>query len=535
MRKRHYHILTILAAALSFVCCGQSEQEPVDEGWGTVVLNVGTIATRGRVIDSDPNSEETADSDDDSSQDDGDKMTSLSVWLVKGDAVYRFRNMDMSGSPAETAECDLGSCARGDYKLYVVANYIGLDSYKDDSTLDAGFKDKSFGTVQSGSSPAYSTAGALAKALNKTDALFTDENGGMPLSYVGDVAVGPGENKIAVELERICARFTVKITNNAVGKNVCINNLTLSDFNPPSGYLFPHTNDSGTNKVPFDEKVDVNFPDVTDDSYAIIRSGASMVLSDLYLFETDGTEDKSIIIRGALYDGNVTPSIAKGEIITYSVGDNTSSITSDKRYLIRSASSSTYYLGTEGTSVRLWPFPNDAEIVNSLDIEDFIWTISGSSNNGWTFFNKKHKVYLTISDQTGESGVGVGNSGVNLQYINNNIYCNYRSWNRWTYYLTNSSNKPSVVTSNQTQWNLREVTTKSDGDAWVFDKNKIKDIFFHSSITHVDKYGVPYLLAQLKRNEHLQMNISVSYSEATGNFDFKLENWYSKKSETTFD
>ena len=528
MRKRQYHILTILAVMFGLAACGQSEQEPVDEGLGTVVLKVGTIATRGTTITS-------ADGDDDSSPDDGDKMTSLSVWLVKGDEVYKFTNMNMSTSPAETAECILGSCARGDYKLYVVANCKDLDSYGNESTLNAGFKDKAFGPIFAGHSPAYSTSGALAKVIDKSYALFTDNNGGMPLSYVGDVAVGPGKNEINVELDRVCARFTVKITNNAIGKKVCINKVTLSNFNPPKGYLFPHTDESGHNSVPFGKNEDVAFPDVTDDNFAIIQPGKSMVLSDLYLFETDGEEDKKITIRGALYNDGVEPFLVSGSITTYTLDGNTSSVNSGNSYLIRSSSSSTYYLGTDGSSVRLWSYPNDAEIVNSPDIGDFIWVIRGGSGS-YTFYNEKYKVYLTISASTGERAVTVSkNSGNSLNYSNKNIFYVYSSWRgSGYYYLTNSSNKPSVVRNNPTQWDLRKVTSNTNS-VQVFDNNKEKDIFFHSSITHVDQYGVPFLLSQLKRNQHLQMEIGVTYSEATGNFDFQLVNWDNKSSETTFD
>lgn len=522
MRKRHYHILTILAAMFGLAGCWQSEQEPVDEGLGTVVLKVGTIATRGTTITS-------ADGDDDSSPDDGDKMTSLSVWLVKGEKVYKFTNMNMSTSPAETAECNLGSCARGDYKLYVVANCKDLDSYGNESTLDADFKDKEFELNSAGSSPAYSTAGALAKVIDKSGALFTDKNGGMPLSYVGDVAVGPGKNEINVELDRVCARFTVKITNNAIGKKVCINKVTLSSFNPLKGYLFPHTDESGHNKVPFSKNEEVAFPDVTDNNFAIIQPGKSMVLSDLYLFETYREDDKEITIRGALYNDGVEPSLASGSITTYTLDGNTSSVNSGNRYLIRSSSSSTYYLGTDGSSVRLWSFPNDTEIVNSPDIGDFIWVIIGGSGS-YTFYNEKYKVYLTITAST--VTVGVSNNRSYLNYNNKNIYYYYSR--RTSYYLTNSSNKPSVVNNNPTQWDLRKVTSNTNS-AQVFDNNKEKDIFFHSSITHVDQYGVPFLLSQLKRNQHLQMEIGVTYSEATGNFDFQLVNWDNESSETTFD
>lgn len=516
MRDRLNHILIAFAAVLVVMAgCTRSEQDSVEDGQGTVVLKIGTaVATRGIT---------SADPDNDHSPDDGDKMTSLSVWLVKDGNVVRFKNMKVETQA--TAECDLGICDRGDYKLYVVANYIELDSYGEGKSLDKNFTDKVLDAITAGNSPAYSSAGALAKVMEKSDTLFTDKKGGMPLSYVGDVSVGPGANLINVELLRVCARFTISVFNNAIGKKVCINKITLSGFNPTVGYLFPHFKSTWVNDVPSEAEgfAEVAFPDVGGARYAIIEAGKSMVIGDYYMYETDDSVDKTFNIRGAIYDENVTPQLEDGDVTAYSLGDNTTSVTSGEKYLIRSASSSTYYLGTEGTDVRLWSYPSDEEVKRSPDIGDFIWTITQSGNNGYTFYNEKFQRYLTISS----SSAGVSENGVNLSYRNGAI-------SSGSYYLTNSSNKPAVVGTGYTTWNLRPVKVESSA-AKVFDKNKLKDINYNSTIVHVDKYGVPFDLAQLRRNGQLQLKLAVTYSDATGNFNFQLVGWDSKESETTFD
>lgn len=517
MRDRLYHILLSFATALTMVAgCARSGLDPIDDGQGTVVLNIGPATTRGITA---------ADSDNDQSPDDGDKMTSLSVWLVRDGKVARFKKMPVDVK--ETAVCDLGTCARGDYKLYVVANYKKLDEdYSEEGkSLDADFTDKVLGAIEAGNSPAYSSAGALAKVMERSDTLFTDGKGGMPLSYVGDVSVGPGANVVSVELQRVCARFTITVFNNAVGKKVCVNKVTLSGFNPTVGYLFPHFKSTWENEVPSAAAgfAEVAFPDVGGARYAVIEAGESMVISDLYLYETDGSVDKTFNIRGALYDGSATPVLEDGTVTTYSLENNTTSVTSGRKYLIRSASSSTYYLGTEGTDVRLWSYTSDGEIMRSPDIGDFIWTITGDSDNGYKFYNEKFNRYLTIS----ESSAGVSETAADLSYSLGSI-------SNGSYYLTNSSNKPAVVTSGSNAWYIRPVKETSTS-ARVFGGEKLKDIHYESSIVHVDKYGEPFDLAQLRRNEHLQLNLAVTYSDATGNFEFRLVEWGSKKSETTFD
>ena len=77
-----------------------------------------------------------------------------------------------------------------------------------------------------------------------------------------------------------------------------------------------------------------------------------------------------------------------------------------------------------------------------------------------------------------------------------------------------------------------EVT--ENNNAWVFD-NPVKSLNYSHAVVHVDKYGVAYNLAQLKRNEQLKLNITVTYSDTDGACEFKLGPWKEVTTETTFD
>lgn len=532
-----YNLLLILSAVFASTACSLDNPRPNADGMGTLVLNIGTsISTRAEETSPvDPGS--VAD-DNDYSADDGDKMTSVRLWLVKDGVVYRFMKSDLGTGGSETATLSVGECARGEYDLYVVANYDGLDNYDVGTTISTDFTDKIFAKIAAGHSPAYSTAGVVAQAgligVDKSQAIFSDANGGMPLSYVGNVSIGPGENKESIELDRVCARFTVKMANNAMGKYVAIHEITLSPFNPNCGYLFPHTDAStGNNAVPTAGFEEFAFPDVEKGRYVVIKPGKSMVISDLYMFETNGTVGKTINIRGALYDGDkVTPeqiTLVKGEEKTYSApGANTTTVTSGNTYLIRSDFSSTFYLGVQSKgNLRLWSYTSDKDITNSPDIDEFLWKIVSSGTNGYTIHNEKYNFYLNLS----------ADAVVATAYSQNLQYSAGAFSDGNGHYLTNSSNSPSIagsVTGNAERWSLRELTVSSV-DAWVFDDAKMKDINYSSTIVHVDKFGVPFDLAQLRRNEQLLMNISVTYSDISGEFGFELTGWDSKETETTFD
>ena len=550
------NILLSIAMVLFMAGCSSLGPDPESSGQGTLILSVGTgEATRANENGIYYNPNEIP-SDSNHSLDDGDKMKNLRVWLVKDGVVSKFAKLDVADEAGEeTLSCSIVDCERGDYEMYVVANYTGLDEKcEKGTTLNTTnvLMNEYFGPVESGSCPAYSTAGMLSLVPDKDlvrKPLFTDNgkyvtpdgteyvtNVGMPLSYKGTVSIGPGENKISVELSRICARFTMAITNNAKDKWLAINGVTLSAFNQSCGYLFPRTNASGDdNDVPQheDHSDKIAFPYVDNGGYIVIDPGETVVLRDLYMFETDGTVGKTFTIKAALYEKSSDASMTKGEdFILSNVGNSSHGAPSpESYYLIRSDLSSTFYLGADKDgSTNLFSFGSDNNVKNSPDIDEYLWEAVSVNGSSCTFKNLKHKTYLNV----GSGGVSASDTKQSITYRNGYLY-NYSYYNGY-YYITNSSNNPASVTSqyNANTWSLRKVEVTEKQDAWVFDK-PFKSLNYSHAVVHVDKYGVAYNLAQLKRNEHLKLNITVTYSDTDGTCGFELGKWKEITNETTFD
>lgn len=555
MRDGIRNILLSIAMAPFMAGCVASGLEPESSGQGTLILSVGTgTATRadandGRRFDTDKIASES-----DKSLDDGDKMKNLRVWLVKDGVVSKFAKLDegeVDVNGEETLSCSIADCERGDYEIYMVANYTGLDDacpVGKDLNTDNVLMKKYFGPVAPGSCPAYSKAGMLAQVPEDAlvrKPLFTDDgryvttsdgggyftNVGMPLSYKGTVSIGPGENKISVELSRVCARFTMAITNNAKDKYLAINGVYLSAFNQSCGYLFPHTNDSGVNEVPqHDHAAKIAFPYVEAGGFIVIDPGKTVVLRDLYMFETDGTVDKTFTIKAALYEKSSDASMTKGtDYILSNVGVGSHSTPEDGYYyLIRSDLSSTFYLGADKDgSTNLFSFGSDNNVKNSPDIDEYLWQVESSGSN-YAFKNLKHKTYLNV----GSGGVSASDTKQSITYNRNGYLYNY--YYNGYYYITNSSNNPAPVTSGANTWSLRKVEVTENPDAWVLEK-PFKSLNYSHAVVHVDKYGVAYNLAQLKRNEHLKLNITVTYSDTEGTCGFELGPWDEVTNETTFD
>ena len=545
MRDVIKNILLSVTVVLFVAGCGASEPDPDSSGQGTLILSVGTgVATRANENGGIHYKPEDIASESDHSLDDGDKMKNLRVWLVKDGIVSKFAKLDVEDVEGKAElSCSIGDCERGDYEMYVVANYTGLDEKcKEGTTLNTTnvLMNEYFGPVESGSCPAYSTAGMLALVPDENlvrKPLFTDDgndgtNVGMPLSYKGTVSIGPGENKISVELSRVCARFTMAITNNAMDKQLAINGVTLSAFNQAYGYLFPHPNASGDNDVP-PQDLEIAFPYVDNGGYIVIEPGKTAVLRDLYLFETDVTADKTFMIKAALYNADDIPSMIKGsDYILSNVGNSSHNApSSGSYYLIRSDLSSTFYLGADKDgSTNLFSFGSDNNVKNSPDIDEYLWQVESSGGN-YAFKNLKHGTYLNVDS----GGVSASSSPQSITYSGGYLYFsyNYRG-SYYYYYITNSSNNPASVTSRANTWSLRKVEVTENPDAWVFEK-PFKSLNYSHAVVHVDKYGVAYNLAQLKRNEHLKLNITVTYSDTEGTCGFELGKWDEVTNETTFD
>lgn len=515
MRKRLFISLIVLVTLFS--CEKEVTPSPCTSGTGTlhISFDMGASTKAGAK--------------------DGDIINKGSLWLVdsKDEEIMAFRTFSPN---AASAVVTMESIQRGDYILYVVANYSGLDTYTN-GKIDDDFKKHLLKTVAAGESPTFT------------------EGSGMPCSSVQQVHIAAGENYVSAHLQRCVGRLSINVRNNISSHKLAIGGIGLSDNNPTTGYLFPSSDGS----IP-PSATDVAFPELT--QHVVLATNENKDVYDVYLYDTgEATSANGITFTlfGAIYEGK-TPdeNIAISSRDDYSFGDNSTSISAGGPYVIRSASSSTHYigdLGASGLGVREFTGDAEEELKHYHEIENFLWTVSGDSSQGTssqgTFQNVKTGKYITLNEKTPglseTSGTnfyftsGTGNRGLLFSTKKQ------RKWNRpweydYGYSLTldpNATNGLSRTTgkesSGETGWLVRKATLEAE-KVQHFVGADLEIPRVKRTINYLDKHGNTQILKGISRNEHVEVSINVFYNREWGQFDFEVEGWNTiDGNETTFD
>lgn len=503
MRKRLY--ISLIALVTLFSCGKEVTPSPGTSGTGTlhISFDMGASTKAGAK--------------------DGDIIKKGSLWLAdaKDGEIMAFRTF----SPNDTsAVVTMESIQRGDYTLYVVANYSGLDTYTT-GKIDDNFKKHLLKTVAAGESPTFT------------------EGSGMPCSSVQQVHIAAGENHVSAHLQRCVGRLSINVRNNISSHKLAIGGIGLSDNNPTTGYLFPSSDGS----IP-PSATDVAFPELT--QHVVLATNENKDVYDVYLYDTgEATSANGITFTlfGAVYEDQ-TPdgNIAISSRDAYSFGSNGTSISEGGPYVIRSASSRTHYigdLGASGLGVREFTGDADEELTHYHEIENFLWTVSGSSSQG-TFKNVKTGRYITLDG----ANPGLGTSGTNFYFTSSTgnggvlFSTNRPSWWSYGYSLTLDPDATSGLSgttgkesSGETGWLIRTATA---GAVRVphFVGSDYEIPWVKRTINYLDKHGNTQDLKSISRNEHVEVSINVFYHREWGQFDFEVEGWkIIDGNETTFD
>lgn len=456
---------------------------------------------------------------------DGDIIKKGSLWLVdaKDEEIMAFRTFSQNDISAVVT---MQSIQRGDYTLYVVANYSGLDTYTT-GKIDDNFKKHLLKTVAAGESPT-----------------FTEESG-MPCSSVQQVHIAAGENHVSAHLQRCVGRLSINVRNNISSHKLAIGGIGLSDNNSTTGYLFPSSDGS----IP-PSATDVAFPELT--QHVVLATNENKDVYDVYLYDTgEATSANGITFTlfGAIYEEDVPDgNIAISSRDAYSFGSNSISISEGGPYVIRSASSRTHYigdLGASGLGVREFTGDADEELTHYYEIENFLWTVSGSSSQG-TFKNVKTGRYITLDG----ANPGLGTSGTNFYFTsgtgNGGVLFSTNQPRWYSYYYGYSltldpdatsglSGTTGKESSGETGWLIRTATA---GAVKVphFVGSDYEIPWVKRTINYLDKHGNPQDLKSISRNEHVEVSINVFYHREWRQFDFEVEGWkIIDGNETTFD
>lgn len=495
MRKR---LFISLIALLTFISC-EKEVAPSPGTSGTGTLHVS--------FDMGSSTKSAAK--------DGDIMKTGSLWLV--DASGKVIVFDTSTPNATSFEKTINDILRGDYTLYLVANYTGLNTYTVGKNIDDGFTKKLLSTITSGQSP-----------------VFTEEVG-MPCSSVQQVHIAAGENHVSAHLQRCAGRLSINVRNNISSHKLAIGGIGLSHNNPTTGYLFP----SSDRSIPASAS-DVAFPELTQP--AVLMPNEVRDVYDVYLYDTGAaisTNGITFTLFGAVYEENVpNENIAISSRDSYSFGDNGSSISVGGPYLIRSASSSTYYIGDlEAKGIGVREFTADEELSNYPKIENFLWTVSGSSSQG-TIQNVGTGKFITLNEVT----AGLGSSGTNFYFSNDTSNGGILFSTKNGYSLTHDPNATNGLAGTtglhddgKTGWLVRKATLVAE-QVQYFVGADLEMPQVERVINYLDKYGNTQILKGIKRNEHVEVSINVFYNRDWAQFDFEVEGWkIIDGNETTFD
>ena len=523
-----YGIWTVILL-LTFACKKENSPEVIQDGTGSLVLNIGSSTKAGTAAD-------------------GDKMNNLHVWVTdKSDVVVRYASWTGSDNGLVTmdathaaAKVSISNINRGEYNIYIIANApSSLSSLPAvGNTIGDTFKKFVLNLPDGSLKPDFGT-------------------GGMPLTLISSVSISPGKNVLNAELVRVCGRIRVSVRNHTTSKNIFLQSVKLGALNPDRGYLFQQDGHAVPDGNTYGEFVSIDNAKGTEVK-DYIAPGTMETVIDQYIFETglDAVANMSLSFSGGIFAQNTVSAVVKAAKMdvyipgTEFAGFYQSNIEAvDADYFIIRNSGANYFLRSNGSGMKQYYHNTVDELLASNEVERYFWTfdvasyVGVSSGRGASTVNSiqsvSEKKYINISSTdnalvtlsaTPQSLI-IGTQSSGMLIRNNDgqykVYCSYTNGDdvRSRYY-TNGENF--------VYWKMIPVTKKQE-DVLTFTGAE-KD--FHkkvSSIDYIDDFGISVPLTDICRNEDVNVIINVFYNPEYASVYFEVSAWTEISNETTFD
>lgn len=532
-------IYTILAAFALLSCGREPLPDSPGEGTGELVIRIAAPMSAGTKA---------------GTAADGDVMNNLHIWLVDPtEKVVRYASWSGTNgdifmdSGDSTATAKFTNIARNSYTVYLIANKpSALTAPAVGETIDDGFKKYVLSGFKN-NAPYFGTDGG------------TDD--GMPLSLVESISISAGSNSLSAELIRACGRIRVSVRNNTLDKNIFLQSVVLGEKNPNKGYLFPQDNHrvpSGTEYTGFEDSFSYTTAGQEVSNY--IAPGKVETIIDQYIYESgvDGVADMGLQFAGGVFEGATDKAvIQEGTNNIYSAPnpefrafhkptESSDGISKDGYYVIRNCAQN-FFLKSDGTILREKFHSSIDEILAADNIKDYLWSFNYSdiqTGNGPSYSpiqNYASGKYINFSNSGTNSGeislsekdqtfiIGTQGTGMLIRYngTNDKVYCQY-------------SDNAQVFTHlisedvNNVYWYMTRVV---ETEVPVFDfAGAIKSFSkYLPNINYIDDYGVTVPLAQICRNEDVNIVINVFYNPEYALVYFEVEAWTEVENGTTFD
>lgn len=457
---------------------------------------------------------------------DGRYMYYLSVYIVNSEnaIVASKENIEIDGQATEyTVIFDQSyGLKRGNYKLLAVANNtahtIGGTTYNS-------------GLVGTWESSDYESLMDNLIAGNATDNI-SPRDMVQPLSLVKDIELHAGNNVVDGELIRTFARIRIEIKNNSGTLPLQIKGLSFSDnFTQKQAYVF----DDGTDRKYFDPTsapVSTSLyalqPFTTDDGsdYKTIASMTSAVVFDSYLLESRAAEGENYTYTLDLAYEEGTSSITYtfepdwdkwiNRIGNLNVGD-------ESYFLIYNSGDkgNTRYLSAGEDKVTTATLSNNSTTVAT----DNVWQlISTGLSNEYYIKNVETGLYMQSPES---NSVALGTNPATFSFDE------VESKQGKQYYITIKGGDRYLSINNNGSVQGKE-EAKQESRFRFYPVNKVASESGSEPIT----YNTPITLTTIdpitqqsspataiKRNDFINVLVTVSYNPESGIFEFYVQDW----------
>ena len=521
-----YGIWTVILL-LAFACKRENSPEVIQDGTGSLVLNIGSSTKAGTAAD-------------------GDKMNNLHVWVTdKSDVVVRYASWTGSNNAQVTMNASLAAATvsisninRGEYNIYIIANAPSSFTFPAvGETIGDTFKKYVINLPDGGKEPD-----------------FGDD--GMPLTLISSVEISPGKNVLNAELVRVCGRLRVSVRNHTAGRNIFLQSVKLGARNPDLGYLFHQNGHAVPDGTKYREFVSIDNAK-GDEVKDYIAPGTMKTVIDQYIFETglNAVSNLSLSFSGGIFGENTKSAVVKAaKMDVYSPGTEfagfyENNIKSADYFIIRNCGAN-YFLRSNGNGMKQYYHNTVEELLATNEVERYFWTfdvasyIGESSGRGASKVKSIQNVFevgkyinisttdnalVTLSDTKQSLIVGTQDLGMLIRNDDGpyKVYCSYTTGD-------DVKSKINDADQNLFYWKMIPVR-KTQENVLTFkdaEKNFHKNV---SSIDYIDEFGVSVPLTDICRNEDVNIIINVFYNPEYASVYFEVSGWTKISNETTFD
>lgn len=503
MRNLLRYILCLVL--LSLAACHEGGAG-VDDEQISVTLKLGTgAATRG-VTDSPSDTSSWSQAE---RAVDGRYIYTLSVYIVdaKKNIVASKENITVDNQATEVVvKFDKSpDLKRGVHTLMAVAN--NSNHTIGNTTLNSGLT----AALAAGSYDAL-----MNNKISSGDDYVSPKDVVQPLSLMKEFEIHAGENFVEGELTRTFARLRIEVKNNSGSLPLKINNLTFSsNFAQKESYVF----DDGSDKkyssqtgaiVATSDGALQPFMRDNNENYKTIPAQSSAVVYDGYQLESKATTE-----NGFTYTLDMSYEGTSSSYDVFSVSDTDTAISN-----ISKISSGSYYLIYNPANDRYLSASDN--LVTASELKNFnnirtsnIWQVI-QSGNYYYFKNVETGKYMQAPT---DSSISLGEYDQSFTlYNDSNGGINIYTSKTWRYIGVNeNSAKGFQQASNPTRFNFYKVTKTTTKDI-----NKEIDITL-TSIDPVSQQSSK--VTAIKRNDFINVLVTVSYNPTSGEFDFRVEDW----------